>query len=620
MSAIGTGGNRSGSARAALALLAATILISGCSSGPGATGATGSSPTGTGGAAQSASPPTALEQALDGIYGDGDYSKETALAAFVASFGPLPGVASPTSTDDVDDGTLAIHMVSTYWAELTDEQRAAVLAWTGGDAASVAPAAFHAATVSIDQAVVAQAEADIAARVGHHLGIPIVAVVASPTQAGKYPNARAWTVVHYDPTGQHALECRIWFRPDVAAGPADSLRFTMLHEIWHCFEGMLVDRRTNDSIRPWLAEGEAEWVAFDITNGVGATFGLLRHWYRYLTQPLKPLLIRTYDALGFFAQLDYAGKKAWSLLEPMYAAVGSYAALAVANYTDPAFEDALASSFYRDGMPSDKWSMTTRDGILSIGVASAIPQVRNLADDQQQNVEAPALGAAIADLHTTAFVTEIGTSGSVRIGDPAGGGLDEAVDDTTLDLCTASSHDCTCPPGTITRPTLRSAPQDLRVAATGGLQDHAYAALQGISKATWCRGSALNLTVEGVIGGQPYSGVIGGYPPPVLTCDPRTNGNSVHWHGEASNTHNEIGGEFDMDYGTWTIGDATVDPSYKQISIFGQGATRVYLGGISGTVTKSATGGSIDAIAANGADMIHVQGTWTCPSGPSPSP
>jgi len=302
----------------------------------------------------------------------------------------------------------------------------------------------------------------------------------------------------------------------------------------------------------------------------------------------------------------------------MFAAVDSYAALAVAKYADPAFKDGWASSYYRDGHPSKAWSMTSTDGIPSADDVSAVPQGVQLQDDTDATVNAPFLGTAIADIHTKAFVIEINTSGAVRIGDPAGGGIDDTIDSTTLDLCTTSGGDCSCPPGTLTRPTLRKAPGNFRLAATGGLKDGAHAFLQGISKEKWCKGSPLNLTVEGVIGGQRYSGVIGGYPPPVLTCDPSTH--SVHWHGEASNTHNEIGGEFDMDYGTWTIGDATVDPSYKQISIFGQGATRVYLGGISGTVTKSETGGSIDAIAVNGADMIHVTGTWTCPLGPSPSP
>jgi len=623
VSATGTGTIR-GRFGHALAALATALLIAGCAPTPAATGPGGSSgahsgaPSGSGAPQASPPPPTALELALDGIHDDGEFSKDTALAVFVASFGQLPGVTAPTSTEDVDSGTLAIQMVKTYWADLTDAQRAAIRDCIGTDAPDVLPAAFHASAVTtIDQALVDQAEADIAAHVGHRLGIPIFTAVPPATQLTKAQRkALAWTSVRYDATGQNALACLIWVRPDVASGPTIELRFTMLHEIWHCFEGMLVDGPTNGSIRPWLSEGEAEWVAESITNGRGATAGLIGWWVRYIERPNKSLLERSYDALGFFAQLDYAGKDAWHLIEPMYAAAGSYAALAVANYVDPTFRGGWASSFYRDGQPSGQWAMTSKDGIVPIEYGLALPKELSLADDEDQTLDASFLGAAIADLHTTAFVTEVNSIGVVRIGDKAGGGIDDMIDNATLDLCTTQGGDCTCPPGTNTKPTPRRAPQDLRVAATGGLKDGGHAFLQGISKEQWCKGSALNLTVEGEIGGKRYSGLIVGYPAPRLTCDPLNHGNAVHWIGQAFNTHNEIGGEFDMEFGTWTIGDGISD---RQISIFGQGSPRVYLGGISGTVTQTPTGGSVDATAATGPDTIHISGTWTCP-GPSPAP
>ena len=615
-----------GSRHAARTILAALFVVAGCTStngpttGPSAAPPTAVSAAPTGpGAATSPPPETALQLALDGIHDDGQYSKETALAAFAASFGPLPGVAAPTSTEDVDDGTLAIDMVRTYWAELTDEQRAAIRDWIGTSDSAVVPAAFHATTAAttIDKALVDQAEADIAAHVGHHLGIPIFTEVPDPTTLTKKERkALAWTGIRYDAAGRNALACLIWVRPDVAAGPTAELRFTMLHEIWHCFQGMLVDASTRDAIRPWLSEGEAEWVAEAITNGQGASAGLIGWWIRYIEAPGKSLLERSYDALGFFAQLDYAGRNAWSLIEPMYQAAASYPALAVANYSDPSFRGAWGSSFFRDGQPSEQWAMTSRDGIVPVGFGLALRKELSLADDEDQTLDAPFLGAGIAELHTTAFVTEVDASGIVRVGDPAGGGIDDVVDNATLDLCTASSGDCTCPPGTVTKPTPKRAPQDLRLAATGGLKDGAHAFLQGISKEKWCQGSALNLTVEGTIGGQHYSGLIVGYPAPRLTCYPLGKGNAVHWDGAASKTNNQIGGEFDMEFGTWTIGTG---PDDRQISIFGQGTPRNYLGGVSGTVTQTPTGGSVDATAVDGSDSIHVSGTWTCP-GPSPAP
>jgi hypothetical protein len=132
-------------------------------------------------------------------------------------------------------------------------------------------------------------------------------------------------------------------------------------------------------------------------------------------------------------------------------------------------------------------------------------------------------------------------------------------------------------------------------------------------------GSGLDLKVDGVIAGKPVSGQIVGYPAPILTCEPltaggRVVGSIVHWSGETSTTHTQLGGEFDNEFGTMPVGTAIGDASITINSL----NPYELIGGVSGTITQNPGGGSIDATAAAGPDEIHVTGTWTCPPATAP--
>lgn len=132
----------------------------------------------------------------------------------------------------------------------------------------------------------------------------------------------------------------------------------------------------------------------------------------------------------------------------------------------------------------------------------------------------------------------------------------------------------------------------------------------------------LNLTVDGTIQGKNVHGRILGYPAPVLTCEPLTSGgkvvgNIVHWNGYAADSNTSLGGEFDVPYGTWPIGEAIGDQSIT-IDAVDIHPTE-HLGGVNGTIAQNAGDGSISAVATSGADTITVSGSWTCP-GASPAP
>jgi hypothetical protein len=131
----------------------------------------------------------------------------------------------------------------------------------------------------------------------------------------------------------------------------------------------------------------------------------------------------------------------------------------------------------------------------------------------------------------------------------------------------------------------------------------------------------LDLMVDGTLGGKPVKGQVLGDPATDLTCSAngtgRYAGNIVHWQGTTSDTKTPISGEFDTEYGTWPLGNAVGDQS---IAIDEVSPTYKHIGSVSGTITQNKGGGSIDAVAADGADSVHVTGTWTCPSTASPSP
>lgn len=613
---------RKQSTRAIVLALASSCVLA-CGPAPAATGPAGSAvalasaPSSGPRAAPGATlpPPTALQAALAGINDDGMFSKETALAAFVASFGPLPGVTAPTSNEDVADGTLAIDMVAAHWSELTDAQRAAIRDWIGADDAAAISAAYRPGALdAIDRAAVDQAAAEIAAHVGHPLTVPIVLAPPTPKEiADAPPAALAWAVTRYDATGRTPIDCRVSVEPRAATNGA-ALHFTLLHEIWHCYQGALLDRAGRLALPEWIKEGQAQWVAESITNGVGAIPGVAEWWIPYILEPKTPLLKRTYDAVGFFAQLDYTGNDPWPLLEPMVSARDSHKALEIAHVDDPSFLDRWGSSWFRDGLPSGEWAMTGSAGILPRSVA-AQPEEVTLADGGDGLLAAPALATAVARLHTTAFVTHVETIGSGRVADPGATGLDEKVDDGELDLCTDASGDCRCPPGTEGQAaTPRTAPQDLRVAATGKDGSGAQVILAGISRDDWCKGG-LDLVVDGTINGQATKGRIVGFgvSPPELTCVTITSGDEVvghlvRWHGAAAITQQSVSGEFDFKFGTWQIGspDAEGNASFELNEPF------IRLGASSGSITVTPTGGKVAVTFANGPGSVTVTGSWAC--------
>ena len=83
---------------------------------------------------------------------------------------------------------------------------------------------------------------------------------------------------------------------------------------------------------------------------------------------------------------------------------------------------------------------------------------------------------------------------------------------------------------------------------------------------------------------------------------------AVHWTGSVDTTRLE--GEIDFKPGTWTLGSNQAQ-GVASINVSG-GKSYDSLSATAGTVTTSASGGSINATF-TGTSTVQVSGTWKCP-------
>ena len=438
-----------------------------------------------------ASPPGAespLQLALDGIRDDGTWSKDTALAAFAAAFGPLPDVPVPPADPTYHSGSAALQMVVAKWSELTDAQRQAIRGYLGDPASDVVPAAYHGGVAETYQALAQQAATDISAHLGRPLGMPIKVYLSPDENQSDW----AWASGQWNPVPPEPLphECVVSIPPSTVNDPsrAPNMRWLITHELFHCFQHSLVDYKTAMAIPKWIGEGEADWVAEAITGGVGEPTQI--HWDGYIALPDKKLYARAYDAVGFFAQLAQTGIDPWTVLDATYkagATKGNDAAFEASGANTPTFTDRWGSSWYRDGLSNASWAMSNGYGIPGIGRRPTPGQI-SLVDGGSASISADPLTATISNVNTTAFITRIEVpTGTARVGERRAGGLDKVIRGSTLDLCTSASGDCTCPQGTTAlSSTPQVAPQDLRLAATGEEHTTTIVDLRGISMAEWC--------------------------------------------------------------------------------------------------------------------------------------
>jgi hypothetical protein len=457
--------------RTAALVATAAVLASGCTSS-GATKAQSSvsaaagasatvQPAGASATVQPAAASTAgpaWDSVLSQISADGSVSTATALEAFSLVFGPLPGVTLPAGDAGIlPDGTGPMRWLIGHWHDLTAAQQAAALPLLPQPVTSAAPTS-HALGEgrSLTIATVAnkpiqtypphrpdsyytdaanQAEADIAAKVGRPLGVPITA-----RDTGKSLNEYADTVVLTSSGGYVGApaKCQIDLTEQGDALDDVDLQRVLHHEVWHCYEGVILGlaRFYNASTPEWIIEGEAEWVGTTSapTAPLDSDF-----WDGYLNLPARPLFSRSYDAEGFYNQLQQTGTDIWSRLIPILQAGSNTAAFDVAGGNGEPLLDAWAAGYFRDPSRGSAWD------IVGPGIPADKPGQTRLSAPVDATVTAaaaPYSNTVYSVIPGDADLEQFTFSGHARVSDASG--HDYTVDKGGLLAC-VNPKGCTCP-------------------------------------------------------------------------------------------------------------------------------------------------------------------------------
>jgi hypothetical protein len=312
---------------------------------------------------------SALSRVLSEIRPDGTVSLATALEAFSLVVGPVPGATAPKKPiGEVMDGTFAVRWALGYWDQLTPAQRAAVkrdlsgrslgtsAQWAGRGQEltrwpdNVTPPAGPYLAVAED------ASKEIAAHIGHPLGIPISVVMNATEVQVNGISALAYTWVLNSSGGYTgtAARCEIHINPSLyTIKDSSEVNDTVVHEVFHCYQGADYSSLAAFYKAPaWLIEGSAEWVGETLAPSAQD----YQFWRDYLLDINTSLLKRSYDAIGFYAHMAETGINPWQKFDLMFKAPTSIAAYDLA--TDNDFLTTWASSLLRKGNWGEGWDTT----------------------------------------------------------------------------------------------------------------------------------------------------------------------------------------------------------------------------------------------------------------------
>jgi hypothetical protein len=424
--------------------------------------------------------PSAWESVLDRVGDDGTVTKETALAAFSLAIAPVPGVTAPPGRrEPIRSGTAAVTWTLAHWADLDAGQRKAIVAALTGGTATNQPAAFRAGRAqsarapqdpdvpcqagdspdaSAMRAVLDRQIDAIASRLGRGLRLPTRVWMNKRNLEGD----SAMYAVYCSVTrrAKTTYECTIHVNPAASTYADQEKAAGLAHEAMHCF---LMDAlgRGEDALPPWLQEGIPMWAEAAV---VGGSTVASQAWQRYLTLNRTSLYQRSYDAVGFFAQLANSGVDVWKRIDPITQAFlkgGNEAAWGAAVTRAPAFLRAWAAGHARGARPGKEWDIT------GYGISAFKPRIP-ARGGATLAASAPAAGVDLIS------VTLPPNSAVTVAGDAAARGLlgladgdHEIADLIGTTVCTGG---CTCKAGSpragTTLPSIAAGPGLLAV--TGG--------------------------------------------------------------------------------------------------------------------------------------------------------
>jgi hypothetical protein len=288
---------------------------------------------------------------------DGGMPLDSALTAFAAVYGGLPGVAAPAASPAGIEGTTAARWVTAHRDELTDDQRAAIdramspldidgtplpagdtprpAGWRGASpqaAPRSAETGCFGGTFAFADApgagkyrdLVARAMSELSALLGP-LDIPVY--TAFSEFEGVNADLNPWA----PDCGQPAQACQIRLAPLAMTMADNTLLKTLAHELTHCYQARAVGATSIASLPDWLIEGFPSYVGETVGVSVGATAP--NYWWdKWFKRPGVQLYERTYDALGFYAVVKQAGG------DPF----GHYLAALQTKASSPAFQELIS--------------------------------------------------------------------------------------------------------------------------------------------------------------------------------------------------------------------------------------------------------------------------------------
>jgi hypothetical protein len=425
---------------------------------------------------------------------DGVLDLEGILELFSYAVAPLPGVTVPSGGPDStgDWAELALESIPPHLDELSQAQRDVVLPYyqpaagttpmsieagaaTGGGSAAarrhghVEQAAFFVPpdpppaatpTLAVQVAIVTDIRGAVTAeagKLGHAIGdaptsgspADVHVVFADkdlPLGNGKV--GAAWTVGSHGPlnrdgTGNFSggvTNCTIFVGPIIWAhwGPTPLELAQMYHEVFHCYQDFVIGHFTAavaGGQPAWEKEGGATWAGASMTGYDEPAFGT------YLGEPGKPLAQHSYDAVGFYFELEYLNRALWPEWWHVWtdAAIGGWSTTDwFTNITGPAYGTLDASwgaSFYKDPGYGHAWDVTAPHQMSTSTVKPTG------FSGGQQAITAPPYSTSQVVVFPQPAGTAVGISatGTTRLVD---GSNQELVNASLIVLCW---DNCSCP-------------------------------------------------------------------------------------------------------------------------------------------------------------------------------
>jgi hypothetical protein len=476
---------------------------------PSVVGSGSASPAAVGVFAASAAPGSVWSHILDQVQPDGQVRLGTALAAFAAAIGPVPGARVPSgAAGPIPSGSLAVSWVLARWAQLSPAQRKAVAADLGTTMASsgrqassqgdVVPAGLvsfrsggrqaaavdpNLACATADSAGAASYRSQVAgitAAIASHIGVPftIPVYLEANTQEVSVPGGEAAAYTYpchgVKPFSGSVTGCTVHVEPKFVADTSTSaadIHEVLTHELMHCFLFQQFGLAYN-TMPAWYLEGVPTWVE---TVLAGAGDALTNDpWIHYLNTDSRQLFDRAYDALGFYEHLAETGTDPWTVILPIGRAFLASGNSNVAGWNAAGvtqnFLDSWGSGYTQGRYPGAAWA--TGAGLWPY--QPDLGPVEPVTNTTTRHIGTLPASSTLGQLDVTADVINVDTTSSTSGLLSLGGGAAIHLDQTAgVNFCSLSSSRCDCPTDSNDSDATFTHidPGTEYIGVTGGLQD-----------------------------------------------------------------------------------------------------------------------------------------------------